>query len=191
MEVLDFRLMACSHPLLAYRGRKTGSTGKRPLVFHPRDGFSDLPVKLPCGWCLQCRLEKARQWSLRCMHEASLYDDNCFVTITYNDDNLPASGSINKRDLQLFLKRLRKAVEPHKIRFFACGEYGDQLSRPHYHVLFFGYDFPDKIFWRFNKQQQKVYRSKLLEDCWQYGYSTVGNLTKQSVDYVCRYVLKK
>lgn len=76
---------------------------------------------------------------MRCLHELSYHDSSSFVTLTYNDDSLPDNSSLRKRDLQLFFKRLRKAVLPARIRYFACGEYGDDSHRPHYHILLFGH----------------------------------------------------
>ena len=100
--------MPCYHPILGYRSVEVGKTGKRKIIFSANKAYVDLQVKLPCGQCIGCRLEKARQWAIRCVHEASLWEKNCFITLTYNDDNLPANGSVSKREFQLFMKRLRK-----------------------------------------------------------------------------------
>lgn len=102
---------------------------------------------VPCGQCIACRLNKVRDWTLRIMHEAKFYKDNVFLTITYSPENLPADGSIHKEDLQLFLKRLRKALGEEKIRYFACGEYGEKYSRPHYHLIIFGIGQNHPIFY--------------------------------------------
>lgn len=175
--------------------------GKRPLVFKRSDGFEDMPVDVPCGQCIGCRLERSRQWAVRCEHEASLYSDNCFLTLTFNDDNLPDSNSISVRDVQLFMKRLRKkfkgldAVErdgkiTYPIRFFACGEYGDKNARPHYHVCLFNFDFSDKVLYRVDNNN-RLYTSNDLMTLWPYGFSIVGALTFQSAAYVARYITKK
>lgn len=124
------------------------------------------------------------------MHEASLYEDNCFVTLTYADDHLPAYGSLVKRDFQLFMKRLRAAIAPRRVRFFHCGEYGTMTGRPHYHVLLFGFDFTDKVPWRV-RNGLPVWRSPLLEELWTYGNSEIGSVTFESAAYVARYVVKK
>lgn len=123
------------------------------------------------------------------MHEASLHEENCFITLTYAPKHLPSGGSLNKRHFQLFMKRLRKRTKQ-KIRFFHCGEYGEKLSRPHYHALLFGYDFPDKTFWR-EHRGNRIYRSSILEKTWTYGHSDIGGVTFQSAAYVARYMLKK
>ena len=119
--------MPCYHPIPGYRAKSTNPSGKRSIVFNLSEGFKNFAVSVPCGRCIGCRLERARQWSIRCIHEASLYEANCFVTLTYDDDNLPLDGSLRPRDMVLFLKRLRKRFGP-GIRFFQCGEYGDKSS---------------------------------------------------------------
>ena len=82
--------MACYHPITAYRSKagRDPKTGKWPVVFNISQGYADMPITLPCQQCIGCRLERSRQWAIRCMHEASLYDKNCFLTLTYSDDYL-------------------------------------------------------------------------------------------------------
>lgn len=182
--------MQCFYPLLGYRSKTVNPSGKRSIVFTPHEGFSDLPVTLPCGRCIGCRLERSRLWAMRCVHEASLHDENCFLTLTYNDQHLPASGSLIKTEVPLFMKRLRKSLEPLKVRFFHCGEYGFKGSRPHYHALIFGYAFPDRVLFS-QKNGVDLYVSDSLNRLWGKGFCTVGDLTFESAAYVARYVLKK
>lgn len=153
------------------------------------DGYKDLIMKLPCGRCRGCRLEQSRQWAIRCVHEASLHQNNCFITLTYNQENLPKYGSLNKRHFVLFMKRLRKKFGA-KIRFFQCGEYGAKLSRPHHHACLFNFDFPDKKIWK-RTRGIPLYRSPSLEKLWTHGWSSVGEVTFESAAYVARYVMKK
>lgn len=181
--------MPCYSPITGYRSRVVNTSGKRSIVFNVAAGYADLQVQLPCGQCTGCRLEYSRTWAIRCMHEASLHENNCFITLTYNDENLPANNSIHKETVQKFIKRLRKNTGQ-KLRYFACGEYGDKNNRPHYHAIIFGYDFPDKLPWR-KINDQLLYRSELLEKCWKYGYTSVGSVTFESCAYVARYVMKK
>lgn len=143
-----------------------------------------------CGRCDGCLLHRSRQWAVRCMHEASLYDANAFVTLTYAPEFLPFDGSLDPEALQKFMKRLRRRIEPTRVRFFGCGEYGEMYGRPHYHLLLFGYGFPDKEFLR-ERTGLPVYRSRLLECVWPYGLSEIGSVTYESAAYVARYVLKK
>jgi hypothetical protein len=191
--------MPCYRPLKGYRSRVVGKSGKRSIVFNPQLGFSDLPVLVPCGQCVGCRLERSRQWALRCTHEASLYPDNCFITLTFNDDFIPENRSLDVSHWQLFYKRLKSRVRydfgkdvAKGIRFYHCGEYGSQFGRPHYHACIFNFDFPDKSLWMLSgKDQLPLYRSKLLEELWPYGYSSIGEVTFESAAYVARYIMKK
>lgn len=148
-----------------------------------------LAVKVPCGSCMPCRLNRAMQWSTRLAHEAMYHDTSSFLTLTYSDEHLPDSYSVDTREFQLFMKRLRMKTPP--LRFFACGEYGGQTNRPHYHALIFGYDFPDKQLWRRSPTGHLLYRSPMLEQVWPYGHSEIGTVTPQSAGYVARYVTKK
>lgn len=145
--------MACFKPLTAYRappGYQLSGSNFGGISFDPR--CSDIPgveeLKIPCGRCIGCRLEKSRQWAMRIVLEQQLHDQSCFITLTYNEDNLPKGGSLCQDDMTLFLKRLRKwidTVHPGKrIRYFYCGEYGAKSKRPHYHLCLFGYDFSDR-----------------------------------------------
>lgn len=181
--------MPCFRPLQAWRSKTVNENGNRPLVFNRKDGYSDLEVQVPCGQCIGCRIDRSRMWALRCVHEAQLHEDNCFITLTYNDENLPADNSLNVKHWQLFMKRLRKKYGD-GIRFFHCGEYGSQLGRPHYHACIFGFDFQDKTPWK-REKDVVLYRSEALEKLWPYGYATVGEVTFQSAAYVARYILKK
>lgn len=181
--------MPCYHPIKGFRSREKNSSGKRNIVFSHTQGFTDMEVTIPCGQCIGCRLERSRQWAIRCVHEASLYENNCFITLTYSPENLPSDNSLHKDHFQKFMKRLRKAFGQ-KIRFFHCGEYGENFARPHYHACLFNIDFKDKELIR-NQRNIKLYKSKTLEKIWPYGYSTIGDVTFESAAYVARYVTKK
>ncbi len=124
------------------------------------------------------------------MHEAQMYADNSFVTLTYDDDHLPVGGQLCLADFQCFMKRLRKAISPRKVRFFHCGEYGEELGRPHYHALLFGFDFEDKVLWSV-RNEFPVWRSSVLESLWPLGQSEIGSVSFESAAYVARYVTKK
>lgn len=178
--------MPCYRPLTGYYSREVNDTGKRSLVFSLDKALVDVPVRVPCGRCIGCRLDRSLSWAVRCVHEASLHEQNCFITLTFDDAYLPPDGSLVVSDFQNFMKRLRQEVSPIKIRFFHCGEYGAQFSRPHHHACIFGYDFPDKKLFKGD-----IYTSELLEKLWPYGFCTVGKVTMQSAAYVARYVLKK
>ena len=180
--------MVCFAPLQAFKLEGWHQYGLPPVFKRPAGAHRE--IKLPCGQCIGCRLERSRQWAVRCMHEASLYEANCFLTLTYRDHCLPNGNDLVYRHFQLFLKRLRKRCGD-GIRFYMCGEYGDLYGRPHFHACLFNYDAPDKVLYRRNRDGDNLYSSNLLSDIWQYGYAVVGNLTFKSAAYVARYVLKK
>lgn len=186
--------MPCYTPLRGYRAAVPNDNGKRPIVFSPRGGFVDMPVDIPCGQCIGCRLERSRQWAMRCVHESELYDRNCFITLTYNDACLPDNYSLVKRDFQLFMKRLRRKYwngkKSEAIRFYACGEYGEKTQRPHYHACLFNHDFDDKCLFTV-RDDVRLYVSEELQALWPYGFSTIGDVTFESAAYVARYILKK
>jgi len=187
--------MACYHPLPAWRPRSDNAT--RSLSFQPL--YADAPhigrIFLSCGQCVGCRLEYSRQWAVRCMHEASLYEDNCFITLTYGKGQLPAGGTLVKADFQKFMKRLREQVyrkfQKSRFRYYYCGEYGENFGRPHYHALIFNFDFDDKYEWRHSSSGHALYRSPFLESVWTAGHSEIGSVTFDSAAYVARYVMKK
>lgn len=195
--------MACYHPIEAWFSQQVNASGKRSVVFSAAGGFGD-SFPLPCGRCVGCRLERSRQWALRCVHEASLHADNVFLTLTYNDKELPTrhwtgeyddfgqyvyGGTLLKRHWQGFMKRLRRRVNA-RISYFHCGEYGDRYGRPHYHACIFGLDFPDKRFYT-TKNGHKLYTSETLDALWGHGFCTIGAVTFESAAYVARYVMKK
>lgn len=181
--------MACLNPLHGWVSRRRNKSGKRSVVFKPLDGFNDRPVKIPCGQCRHCRLERSRQWAIRCVHEASLHEHNCFITLTFAESYINPTGSLIKSDFQKFMKRLRKRYG-NGIRYFHCGEYGDNFSRPHHHACLFNFDFPDKVFWK-KRGGHNLYRSPSLEELWPFGFSLIGSVSFESAGYVARYIFKK
>lgn len=176
--------MACTRPLNAY---KTPS-GKVLFTPHPDSSF----IQLPCGQCIGCRLARSREWAIRCTHEAFMFDDNCFITLTYDNEHLPYSENglptLHREDLTLFLKRLRKRFK-HKIRYFGCGEYGSKLARPHYHLVLFNHDFADKVLFKSGKFP--LFISDTLRELWPHGHSIVAGFSFESAAYTARYCVKK
>ncbi len=150
-----------------------------------------MPLQLNCGKCMGCKLEKARDWAIRCSHEAQMHEENTFVTLTYNEKNLPIQNGIatlRPRDFQLFMKKLRKRRD-HKILYFQSGQYG-KLGRPHHHALLFGCDFSDRTFWR-RSGDFNIYRSEELEKIWPQGHSEIGTVTFESAGYIARYTMNE
>lgn len=155
-------------------------------------------VKIPCGKCQGCMYDRARLWSYRIMMERLYHDESWFVTLTYDDDHCPRSDNgaytLKLDDLQRYLKRLRKVQYNDygvRIRFFACGEYGSQTFRPHYHLILFGCHLPDLLPWRASGLGNMLYRSEFMEHVWPYGHVEIGEVTQASAAYVARYCTKK
>ena len=178
--------MSCVNPLKAFQ------CFDKSIVFDEiRKHDIVRSLSLPCGQCIGCRLEKSRQWAMRCMHEASLYENNCFITLTYNDHYLPSDKSLHYEDFQRFLKRFRKSIGNAKIRFYMAGEYGEKYGRPHWHACIFGFDFPDKKLLKRTSSGSFIYRSDHLEKLWPFGHSSIGDVTFESAAYVARYIMQK
>jgi hypothetical protein len=136
-----------------------------------------------------CRIDKKRQWATRIVHEASLHDQNSFITLTYDEEHIPKNGTLVKEHFQTFIKALRDYNAPKKIRYFHCGEYGEQSFRPHYHAILFNHDFPDKIKLDY---KDNLYISEQLSKHWlNKGFVTSGDVTLESAAYVAGYVQKK
>lgn len=167
--------------------------------------------RIDCGVCRDCRLAKARDWSVRCAHEAELYEGRClFIDLTYADEHLPKNG-VEPKVLTQFIKDLRnknrslkktKVHVPDKykdrarfennlIRYFGVGEYGEKFSRPHYHVILFNWDDPKRYFWKRSKKGTLLYRSPILDEIWTYGHVTCSTFSPECAAYAARYTLKK
>ncbi|WGL31143.1 replication initiator protein [Dipodfec virus UOA04_Rod_742] len=180
-------------------------------IFYDFDGKEcGLNINLPCGKCVGCRLDYSRMWATRSVNEAFMHNhySNCsFVTLTFNPEMLNRRNnpnSLNKVAFRSWIKRLRKAVYSQygaTFRYMVCGEYGAKRSRPHYHMIIYGFNFPDKKVWKYNKVKGKdviYYRSEFLENIWRpahssdsYGFSVIGNVNFETSAYVARYITKK
>ena len=203
--------MACSNPLKGFK-LSDGSVKIKRYDFKPNSFiasdqwyFTDCVDEfiIPCGKCEGCLLNRSRQWAERCMLESTLHSDNTFLTLTYDDEHLDIiehvdndTGEISrvstlcKRDLQLFLKRLRRSLDV-PIRFYAAGEYGGSTRRPHYHMIVFGWKPVDLIFYKKSKTGFNLYNSPFLDSVWNKGYVVVGDFSMETASYVARYVTKK
>lgn len=126
------------------------------------------------------------EWKLRLMNEASMYKDNCFITLTYRTSDLEP---LSKEVAQKFIKRLRKRLEPKQIRYYFVGDYGEESERPHYHALIFNWKPEEKDLYEASRFRGKTYyASKLLGSLWPYGFNVVGDVTPASCGYVAGYV---
>lgn len=168
--------MRCVHPLRAIRNR-TGVT-----VLKRSAPWSKSEFPLPCGRCIECKLEHARQWAVRITHEQQLWDENYFLTLTYDEAHAPRS--LHHPDFQAFMRRLR--YHQSGVRYFMCGEYGDNTGRPHYHAAMFNLHIADHRKWN-----EKLTTSQWLDDLWQLGSIKIGALTFESAQYTAAYCTKK
>lgn len=133
-------------------------------------------IAVPCGRCIQCRIQRSKTWALRLMAELKYWEVATFLTLTYDEDHLPEGGGLQKEDVQKYFRRLRKDIGSHEpIKHFSVGEYGEKGGRPHYHSIVFGLS-PDRV---------------ELNDNWRLGNHYVGTVTYDSCRYVTDYVTKK
>lgn len=188
--------MSCFKPLTGWYSKFKNLSGKRSIVFNRNEALDPYhSLSIPCGQCIGCRLEKSRQWAIRCSLESQLYQNSYFLTLTYDDEHLPRGGTLVPEDLQKFLKKLRRYIEYHgsseKIRFFACGEYGDNFCRPHYHSIVYNIDIPDLRRFSTSFNGDIYYTSEIINKIWGHGYVIIGQVTFESCAYVARYVTKK
>lgn len=206
--------------------------------FHPwkPDAALGFPptLRLPCGQCTGCRLKRSAEWATRCMHEAKTHTHNCWLTLTYDDEHLPRkywtgltdkhgkrlySGSLDKSDVQRFVRSLRKALgrkhipsellydtQPPRgnadmgfhpiprpnLRYYYGGEYGEtRTRRPHYHLCLFGIQFADAKHLLDTDAGFRLYESPILKTYWPHGQHRLSELTWETAAYTARYVMKK
>lgn len=169
-------------------------------------------IEIPCGQCIGCRLEYSRQWAIRCVLEAQEYENNWFLTLTYDDDHLPESlpifdpitgevfdyfdsSPLNRNELTLFIKNFRRQLEYHfnhtGVRFYYCGEYGSISKRPHYHLIVF--NVPSLKLRKIgqNKMGDPLYNCDFVDKIWKKGYAVIAAVNWDTCAYVARYMLKK
>lgn len=191
--------MPCTAPVTGYR------TARGTITSNLKGGYYDRTIQIRCGQCKSCRIDKAAEWTTRILHELQTTREKCsackarallhtcgssFITLTYSNETLPLDAGLDLRHWQLFAKRLRKNVG--RFRYYMCGEYGTLNKRPHYHAILFGIDFSeDRIPIGTNAQGDTKYYSAILEKLWELGRCEVGTATRESANYVARYLLDK
>lgn len=147
----------------------------------------DKVIMIKCNNCPECWFRSSNEWADRCYLESQEHKDNCVITLTYAN----TSGELCKRDYQLFLKRLRKAIYPTKIKYFISGEYGSMFGRPHYHLIIFGWKPLDCVPYRLSKSLIQMYNSPLIDSVWGKGYATVDlNVDRKACFYSAKYMQK-
>lgn len=200
--------MPCYHPLAVryIDGKFAGFVGPYTPALHS-DTYGEY-VRVPCGHCVGCRIDRAKRWSDRMLLEFDTVRDYgkrkaLFLTLTYDPEHLPlvtctdkqVRGNLRQKDMQDFLKRIRKKFSDRKLRYFYSGEYGDQTFRPHYHMIMYGCtldDFPDAEVYSYDsKMQSSLYVSSILDSIWKNGSVKFAPATYGTFSYVGKYVLKK
>lgn len=180
--------MACTCPREAWPAGPFAAN-RRPVFSAFRSYQGARPFLMACGQCNACRLTRASEHAVRGMHEFSLSGIGCSLTMTYDQEHVPQSGSLSKRHWQLFAKKLREREG--RFRFMMCGEYGDENRRPHMHAVLFGMEFDDKVPLRRSQSGELLYESSRLTSIWGQGEVAIGNVTLQSIEYIARYTMKK
>ncbi len=204
--------MPCFHPVPCWWSRIKTTNGKNGVLYghyHPQRALHPDPLrpdfKVKCRQCVGCRIDKSRDWALRCVHEAQMHLDSTYITLTFSDEALLerekkygiSPNTLDHSDWQRFYKKLKSHIRrkhgssyAKKLRFYMCGEYGDETARPHYHACIFGWQFDDKVFYKIHNGNM-LYTSETLNKIWGMGYCPIGNVTFQSAAYIARYVMKK
>lgn len=177
--------MACHYPKPAY----LSTEGKVTFTRREKALGNTAFIHIRCGMCIGCKADHARDWSIRCYHEAQSHNRNCFLTLTYDQAHLPPHGSLQKTDLQRFWRYLRKRGI--YFRYFACGEYGEKKGRPHYHAVMFGYRPEEKTLRRLSKKGHPQYVSKIFSECWIHGEVTWSEFDPSAASYVASYTADK
>ena len=169
---------------------------------------------IPCKKCIGCRLEYSREWANRGYLEAKLWKQNWFVTLTYDEENIKYNeeittsqgitytseewkGTLDTADLEKFLHNLRqymsrKGIQKDGIRYMACGEYGEERERPHYHLILFNCNLPQESFYKPRIINHETYwQNKIIEKCWKHGISNISEASWNNIAYCSRYITKK
>ena len=179
--------MACHHPIPAYLSADGKVTFVRKEKAVGKSGF----LHIRCGMCRGCKADHARDWAIRCYHESQLHDQCCFITLTYSPEKLPPHGSLDPRDLELFWKRLRKRIAPDRVRYFACGEYGEKRSRPHYHACLFGWRPTERVPLGKSEKGNPQWGAQILSEAWGLGRVTWTEFDPSCARYTAHYTADK
>ncbi len=182
--------MSCNKPIDAWQYTQKSKSQSLQFGTAPH-GELTKEMQISCRQCKGCLIDRSIMWAIRMMHESSLHEHNQFITLSYDQDNIPENYGLHKRDHQLFMKRLRRHFKNTKIRYFVCGEYGEETSRPHYHLILFNLPLTDLVPWS-EKKDHKTYTSQIINKIWAKGNCIIGeSVTPQTCAYVSNYMLKE
>jgi len=178
--------MGCPTTKVISRPAWPGVTEATPgFHYHHKTGEARVQMAVPCGSCPSCMAAVSMQWAIRCHHESTLHKQNSFLTLTYDPEHLPTDGTLQPGHLSLFWKRLRHLAP--RIRYFACGEYGENTRRPHYHALIFGADFLGGS----KPLDAQLYEHPDITACWGKGTVAIAEVNMSTCCYVAGYATKK
>ena len=206
--------MGCTSPLRVWHSKEVNeSTGKRGITFSDSYAYEkDMPFEIACKQCNSCLRDRSGNWGLRLYGESMQYDNNHFLTLTFDEENLHKREnplSVDKRDMQLFNKRLRKSIasenphdkienpeefkswnKAHKLKFYQIWEYGELNNRPHYHSLLFNVPyFDDLVLYSQGKNGDNLYKSEKLAKLWPHGQCAIGEVNMDTIGYTTNYVV--
>jgi len=174
--------MACYYPRPAWREKHPNKNGRHEMTFSHRGSQLTEDAMIPCGKCEGCRATHRLEWAIRMHHESLTHEQNSFLTLTYED----APEKLDVNHLQTFIKRLRRRVST-PLRYFACGEYGEETHRAHYHAIIFGHDFRGGSF----PIDDRMYGNTLIDRIWSHGTCSIDDVNMAGCCYVAGYVTKK
>ena len=172
------------------RGFEINLKNNPPYISKFGEVFLTDPITIPCGHCIACRLAKAKEWTTRVCIEALDYENSYFITLTYDEAHMPYDGQLSKRDLSLFIKRLRHKIS---FKYFACGEYGDEkistigIARPHYHLIILT---NDELKLK-SLAKPNSFISQEIAETWKFGFHEVCYADEGCISYTAGYVYKK
>ncbi len=169
--------MICKSPFIR------ANVNRREAASNPVVALDATPF--PCGNCLPCKIARARVWQTRIMLERITHEESVFITLTYDDEHIPRNWSLYYPDFQDFFKRFRYYHKDRNIRYFVCGEYGEQQNRPHYHAALFGVNGQEKI-----QKGNSIKTIPILDKSWGQGFVYIGELNDTTARYITRYVVK-
>lgn len=183
--------MPCYSPLNGYYKREDGQS--KFTIVGKQASFDAQLAQTSCGQCIGCKIQKAKDWGIRCVHEMQMHETSIFVTLTY--ENTPEkcydNESLNPDHLQQFWKNIRKKLSPQKIKYYACGEYGSDKGRPHYHAIMFGIELDDRVPEFTTKQGETYYSSEKLTKSWGFGGVRFAAADIGTAIYISKYITKK
>lgn len=149
---------------------------------------------VPCGKCGHCLSAKRFQWTFRLNQELKVADSALFLTLTYDEQNVPLGKDdmqcLHKPDYQSFMKRLRHLPTTKPLRYYAVGEYGGETLRPHYHAIMFNLPYEMcQPYIEFYREHKVACFASDLSEIWKKGFVSAGSVTPASIHYVTKYVI--